>query len=146
MSPADCRPLRAVTILSRGAVEFFREDGRMEIEPPAFHLAGIEDLLDEFPLGGGAPGEDFLLLVEQLGAVGGVESAGGLDDAVDFQIGHHGGDNAGADVADGGEFVRRDVEHGAEAEHAVDEISQRARRGGVGVDEVLEDGEVVAAG
>ena len=121
-----------------GSAELFGEQGRIEIEPPALEFAGIENLLDEFPLGGRTTGEDFLRGAEQLRPIGGVECAGRLDDAVDLQVGHHGGDHARADVADGRKIVGRDVEHRAEPQDAVDEIAEGAGRGRVGVDEVFQ--------
>ena len=128
------------------AVEFF--GGLVDIDggPEAGLAAGGEEGAEEFSTIFVVAEEDLVGEAEELELVGGVEGGGGGDVAVEFEVGEEGVDDEGADVVGGGEFVEGNVEGVAGLEDLVEDAADGVGGGGVAVDEVFEDAEVVGAG
>ena len=114
--------------------------------PEAGFFAGGEEFAEEVALFFVVAEEDLVGEAEEFEFVGGVEGGGGGDVAVEFEVGEEGVDDEGADVVDAGEFPEGEVEGVAGFEDLVDDAADGIGGGGVAVDEIFEDAEVVGAG
>ena len=127
-------------------VELLGGLGDVDGGPEAGFLAGGKEFLEEFAAFFVVAEENLVGEAEELEFVGRVKGGGGGDVAVEFEVGEEGVDDEGTDVVGAGELVEGKVEGLAGLEDLVEDAADGVRGGGVAVDEVFEDAEIVGAG